>query len=31
MARVSLLIGRCYFLINDWIVRGIIAPLKAIF
>ena len=30
MARVSLLIGRCYFLINDWIIKGIIAPLKSI-
>jgi hypothetical protein len=31
MARVSLLIGRCYFLINDWVLKGIIAPLKMIF
>jgi hypothetical protein len=31
MARVSLLIGRCYFLINDWILKGIVGPLKAIF
>jgi hypothetical protein len=31
MARVSLLIGRCYFLINDWVLRGIIAPLKTLF
>lgn len=31
MARVSLLIGRCYFLINDWILKGIVAPAKMIF
>jgi hypothetical protein len=31
MARVSLLIGRCYFLINEWIMHGIIGPLKALF
>jgi hypothetical protein len=31
MARVSLLIGRCYFLINDWVLKGIVAPLRHIF
>jgi len=31
MARVSLLIGRCYFLINDWVLKGILGPLKGLF
>jgi hypothetical protein len=31
MARVSLLIGRCYFLINEWVLKGIVGPLRGIF
>lgn len=31
MARISLLIGRCYFLFHEWGYKGIVEPLKVLF